>query len=51
MAMKSTNIFSFTSSPLIYLMPDIQHLTSLHIRKILVIVYEIQGEKEESKES
>lgn len=40
MAMKSTNIFSFTSSPLIYLRPNIQHLAFLQIRKILV--YETQ---------
>lgn len=42
MAMKSTDTLNFTSSPLIYLRPDIQHLAFLQIRKILVIVYETQ---------
>lgn len=33
MAMKSTNIFSFILSPLIYLRLDIQYLAFLQIRK------------------
>lgn len=50
--MKSTNIFSFTSSPLIYLRLDIQHLAFLQIRKILIIVYETQeGERGKAKKA
>lgn len=48
MAMKNI-IHCFTSSPLIYLRPDIQHLAVLRIRKVLVVVYEKQEGK--SKES
>lgn len=50
--MKSTNIFSFTSSPLIYLRPDIQYLAFLWIRKVLVTVYEEQeGERGKAKKT
>jgi len=48
MAVKSTNIFSFTTTPLIYLRPDIQYLAFLQIRKVPVIVYEKQ-ERERGK--
>ena len=48
MAVKSTNIFSFTTTPLIYLRPDIQYLAFLQSRKVPVIVYEKQ-ERERGK--
>lgn len=48
MAVKSTNIFSFTTTPLIYLRPDIQYLAFLQIKKVPVIVYEKQ-ERERGK--
>lgn len=52
MAVKSTNIFSFTASPLIYLRPDIQYLAFLQIRKVPVIVYEKQeGERGKAKKT
>lgn len=39
--MKST-IHCFTSSPLIYCRPAIQHLAVLQIREVLVVLYEKQ---------
>ena len=52
MAVKSTHIFSFTTSPLIYLRPDIQYLAFLQIRKVPVIVYEKQeGERGKAKKT
>ena len=52
MAVKSTNIFSFTTTPLIYLRPDIQYLAFLQIREVPVIVYEKQeGERGKAKKT
>ena len=52
MAVKSTNIFSSTTTPLIYLRPDIQYLAFLQIREVPVIVYEKQeGERGKAKKT
>lgn len=51
MAMKST-IHCFTSSPLIYCRPAIQHLAVLQVRKVLIVVYEKQkGERKNKAET